>query len=181
MDMNTVRNVGGIGALILVLSPIVGLIPVIGGLINLVGVIMVIVAMYGLSQHYKSPDIFKNYLIGLVVVFVGTILAVVLGGASLLSMGMIGTQEAAGIFGGLIAFISSVLLAFAVLWVGAIIGSFFMRKALLQAAEVTKNENFKWAGNLFLIGSVLLIILIGGVVSWVGAIFLALAFFGLKK
>ena len=179
MDKSTVKNVGGIGSLILVLSPLIGMIPIIGGLINLIGLIMVIYAVYGLSKVYKAPDVFKNYLIGIIIAIVGTVIAGIVGFASIFTV--INSKGVSNLMFGMTSILSSLLIPLVILWIAGIIWGYFVRKAFREASDVAKNENFKWAGDLLLIGNVLLIILIGGLVAWIGLIFQTIVFFGLKE
>ncbi len=186
MDLNTIKNLGGIGALILVFASAINLIPVIGPLINLVGAIVVVAAIYGLSKYYNNPDIFKNFIIGVIIYLVTAIIelvVVVFFGISFLGMLAL-SQSGSNISLAFLpagSFLASILLLLLVPWIGLMAGSFFIKKSLILSGEVTGNVNFKRAGNLLFVGSVLLILLIGPLIMWIGIIFLAISFFGLKK
>jgi len=73
MNLETSKNLGGIGAILLV----IGLVGIIGtgysGMLSLIGLVLVLIAMKGLSDYYKDAGIFNNTLYG----FVTSIIAVV--------------------------------------------------------------------------------------------------------
>jgi len=56
-------------------------------------------------------------------------------------------------------------------------GFFLYRRSFNKVADVTGNNLFSWAGNLFFWGSIATLVLMGIVVVWLGWILLAVAFF----
>ena len=76
MTLETDKSLGGVGAILLV----IGTIPFAGaytGILALVGLILVLIAMKGLSNYYKDSSIFNNALYGIIIAIVGGILFIV--------------------------------------------------------------------------------------------------------
>src|SRR5512138_3065904 len=71
MKFETSKNTGGIGAILM----FVGVIPYISayGLLELVGAILVIVAMNGCTDYYKEAGIFNNTLYAIIMAIVGVV------------------------------------------------------------------------------------------------------------
>ena len=75
MDLETSRTLGGVGAILIVVSGF-GLIGGSGNLVGLVGLILFLIAMNGLANHYRERKIFNIALYGTIVMImriVGTI------------------------------------------------------------------------------------------------------------
>ncbi len=74
MTIETSKTLGGVGALLM----FIGIIPVINsyGVIELVGLILVMVALYNLASYYTERGIFNNALYGLIAGIVGGVIAV---------------------------------------------------------------------------------------------------------
>ena len=74
MNLNTSKNLGGIGALLM----FIGIIPYISyfGIIELIGLILVMVALYNLASHYREGSIFNNALYGLIIGIVGGVISI---------------------------------------------------------------------------------------------------------
>jgi len=69
MLIETSRILGGVGALLM----FIGIFPYINyfGVVELVGLILVMVALYDLAGHYSERGIFNNVLYGLIIGIVG--------------------------------------------------------------------------------------------------------------
>jgi uncharacterized membrane protein len=201
MDPQTSKNLGGVGALLLFIGPLLGFVPyvgVVGGLIGLVGFILVLVALKSFADHYKEASIFNNSLYGFILSIVGGVVFVAALFVTLVSFftNVLGIELATA-FSDPTAF-SNIDWAEAILWenlaahVGALLGSFvilfifvvvaaiFYRKSLTTLAEKTGVGLFSTAGLLLLIGAVLTIILIGFVLIWIAFLLVAIAFFSMK-
>jgi uncharacterized membrane protein len=79
----------------------------------------------------------------------------------------------------------SFLVFFAAVWIGvfviALVQSIFYKRAFDVMAEKSGEGKFKEAGLLMLIGGALTIVLVGGIVFFIGWIFAAMGFFSMKK
>jgi len=164
MDKNTALT-GAIGSLLITLS----ILPYVGVLLNAVGVVLVFVAMKKISAEHPGKGILKDFAIGFVLVLLSS---VVLGfGVA----GLTATAKQGAIKGLLkVAVLSLTVILFYIIMVA---GFFLYRRSFNKVADVTGNNLFSWAGNLFFWGSIATLVLIGIVVVWLGWILLAVAFF----
>jgi uncharacterized membrane protein len=196
MDIATSKIIGGVGAL-LVFIGIFPQISVFGGL-PLVGVILVLIALWGLAGAYKEAGIFNNALIGSAVGVVG-----VFGLAAIIFFAAIGfVQEIVPGWNGdwtalqnigpgdisanitletIGPFIATILLAVVVLFVIFLLVAYFYRKSLRMLADKTGVNMFRTTGTLLLIGAVLTIILVGVILIWIAMLLLAIAFFSIRS
>ena len=201
MNLKTSKTLGGIGAILMVISvlPYISQLPFIG----LIGAILVLVALYGFARAYKESGIFNNALYGILAGIVGVVLALVIGIAVVLPnitdfllkvfpswngdwqtlsslSGMIPNTSNIS-FGDVIPFITAAILVIATLWVFGIIATFFVRRSLVQLSAKTNVGLFSTAGTLLLIGAVLVIVGLGLILMWIGVLLLAIAFFRIRS
>ena len=201
MNIESNKTLGGIGALLM----FIGILPYVNyfGIIELIGAIMVLVALHGFAGYYKEQGIFNNALYGIIAGIVGVVLAIAIGLAIILPSikdfilkiypswngdwstisSLSGTTpNTANIsFTDLIPFISAAIIIFVILWVFAIIATFLLRRSLKQVAEKSGTGLFSTAGLLLLIGAVLIIIFgLGLILIWIAVLILAIAFFTMK-
>ncbi|TCK03323.1 putative membrane protein [Phorcysia thermohydrogeniphila] len=161
---NRTKVLGGVGALLIVLS----FIPYLGLLFGLAGFILLFIALKKASEAYKDRGIFKNFLKGFLVSFLGFLVAGIFAGfavgahrggeSSVLSVGFL-------------------VVAFLLFYVSTVVSVAFYRRALYSLADFTGNDLFMWAGRLFFWGGITTIIVIGSLVMWVGWVLLTVAFF----
>jgi uncharacterized membrane protein len=198
MSIETSKTLGGIGAILM----FIGVIPVanIYGIIELVGLILVMIALYNIGNYYTEKGIFNNALYGLIAGIVGGVVAV---GAIFITVltsltdflyaiypdwngdwtalsGL--TPDPSGItFEGIGSFLGGLLATLLILWVFAIIAAFFARRSLISLSAKSGVGLFSTAGLLMLIGAVLIIALgIGFLLIWISALIMAIAFFTMK-
>ena len=201
MTLETSKTLGGIGALLL----FIGVFPYINyfGIIDLIGVILILVALHGFGSFFKTEGIFNNALYGIIAGIVGVVLAVVIGITIVLNnvkdfllklfpswngnwnslsslSGMTPNTSNIG-FGDIIPFIVAAIVIIAILWIFAIIGAFFLRKSFKELSEKTNVGLFSTTGLILLIGAVLLIVVFGFLLIWIAALLLAIAFFQVKS
>jgi uncharacterized membrane protein len=201
MNLETSRILGGIGALLM----FIGVIPYISyfGIVELIGAILVLTALYSLGRYYQEGGIFNNALYGIVTGIVGVVIAVAVGISVVLVniqdflmklfpswngdwstipslSGMTPNTSNIGI-GDIIPFIVGAILIFVILWVFAIIATFLIRRSLTQLSVKSSVGLFGTAGILLLIGAFLVIVFgLGLILMWIAALILAIAFFSLK-
>ena len=61
MTLESNKTLGGVGALLMVISPLSGFVAgVFSSVLGLVGIILVLIAMKGLADHYSEGGIFNN-------------------------------------------------------------------------------------------------------------------------
>lgn len=200
MNLETSKNLGGIGALLL----FIGAFPYINyfGILDLVGIILVLVALHGFGSYYKEEGIFNNALYGIITGIIGVVVAAAIGLAIILPnikdflmkifptwngdwstisslSGMTPNVSNIGI-GDIIPFISAAIVVLVIFWVFAIIAMYFARRSLKQVSAKTNYGLFSTTGLLMLIGAVLIILFgLGLILIWVSTLILAIAFFGM--
>lgn len=193
MDLKTAKLMGGIGA-ILTLSIVI---PVIGWLLGIAGLVLVLISVKTISDLAKEHKIFTNYLVAAILSFVGS-LALLFGGAALMfrkagvfadalrnfsighglwNYGMMGPDTRGG-HPGLV--ILAVVITIVVAWVFSIVAGYFTKSSFDEMSKKTGEKNFKTAGLLIFLGSILLVLFgAGAIVLLVGVIFEIIAFFSL--
>jgi len=177
MDLKTAKLMGGIGAILTLLS----FIPSIGWLLSIVGFVLVLLAVKTISDEVKESKIFSDYLVA-VVLSVVSVLVLFFGGiASIFGIMRMFMQGAwsMGLRSGAFSALGIILLLL-VAWVISIIGSYFIKSSFDEISKKTGEKNFKTAGLLLFLGAILLIAFgTGAIVSLVGGIFEIIAFFSL--
>jgi uncharacterized membrane protein len=175
-------TLGRIGILI----PIAFIIPFLGIFAGLASAILLLFSHYYFSKAYENTEIFRKALIGTIIMVAGNliggiIIAIGLGtvifSAADTGLNMSNYQELVGqIFGsGLSVFGSIIFLA------AGIVGIYFVFKSLQALAEATSVNLFRTAGILYLIGIITSIILVGGIVMFVGWIIHIIAYFSVRE
>jgi uncharacterized membrane protein len=197
MELQTSKTLGGIGAILM----FIGIIPYISyyGVIELIGLILVMIALYSFASHYKEAGIFNNALYGLIIGIVGGVVAVA---ALIITVLTSLTDFLYAVFPdwngdwtalsgltpnpsnlsleSLVPLLSGIIAVLVILWVAAIISAFFIRRSLGTLSAKSGIGYFSIAGLLILIGAILTIVLVGLLLIWIAFILLAVAFFSIK-
>jgi uncharacterized membrane protein len=196
MTLESSKNLGGIGAILMV----IGVLPIpYATILSLVGLILLLIGLKGLADFYKEGGIFNNALYAIILGIVGVVIAagilVVMFVSTLLELGInisniadwasIGTQLTTVFtdfsnFGLLFNLLGAIAISLIVLFVFAIIAVLFYRRSLTLLASKTGVGLFGTAGLLMLIGAVLTIIVIGALLIWIAWILVAVAFFRIR-
>jgi uncharacterized membrane protein len=198
LSIETSRILGLIGALLM----FIGIIPYINffGIIEVVGLILVMIALYNLGSHYKDGTIFNNALYGLITGIVGAVISVAVVVVTVLTSltdflqtifpdwngdwaalsGL--TPDPTNIsLDSITPFIVGIFTVLLILWVFSIIAAFFVRRSFGALSEKSGIGLFSTAGLLILIGAVLIVIFgIGLILIWISVLLLAIAFYQLK-
>ena len=199
MEIESSKNLGGVGALLIFIGPLLSVLPGIGGytgLLSLVGAILVLIAFKGFADYYSESRIFNNALYAIiagivgVVVFVAVLIVALFGFFSELGLNITNIQDwsslssidfsALGNLDFIFRFIGVILLGVLVLFVFLIITVVFLRRSLGIMATKTGVGLFGTTGLLLLIGAILTIVVIGALLVWVAMLLLAIAFFSIK-
>jgi uncharacterized membrane protein len=196
VNLETNKNLGGIGAILM----FIGVLPIANtyGILELVGLILVLVAMYGLAKHYMESGIFNNALYGVITAIVGVMLFAVVAVYALFgffaglgfSIGIgnftdwvtgLATMDLTNLSLSLISdFVVYILLALVVLFVFVVITAVFLRKSLGLLSAKTGVGLFGTTGIIILVGAILTIIAIGVILIWIAFLLLAIAFFQIR-
>ena len=162
MSLESNKTLGGIGAILLAIP-----------FTNIIGIILVLIAMKGMSDYYNDDDIFKNALYGFIFGVVGVIalVAVIL----MLVFGFAATTTVVTPFAGW----GLVIIAFIVLYVFSLIAAIFYQKSLNTLSEKSGEPMFNTAGLILLIGAIIPVI--GEILKLVAWILAAVGFFNIRK
>jgi uncharacterized membrane protein len=198
LSIETSRILGIIGALLM----FIGIIPYINffGVIEVVGLILVLIALYNLGGYYKDGTIFNNALYGLIMGIIGAVISAVAVIVTVLTSltdflqtifpdwngdwtalsGL--TPDPSNISLDSIApFIVGILTVLLILWIFSIIAAFFVRRSFGALSEKSGIGLFSTTGLIILIGAVLVVVFgIGLILIWISALLLAIAFYQLK-
>jgi uncharacterized membrane protein len=196
MTLESSKIMGGIGALLM----FVGVLPQVNyiGIIELIGLILVLVALHNLANYYKEGSIFRHAMYGVAVAVVGAIIIGVLAVAVVLSnIKDLITQVYPGWNGdwstlqgmtpntanfdptNIFPLIGGLLVVLVIAWVFSIIAAYFIWRSLKQVSNKSNTGLFGTAGLILLIGAIIPII--GLILMWISALMLAIAFFMLKS
>lgn len=189
MTLESSKTLGGVGAILVV----VGFLGFFGtgyaGLLSLVGIILTMIALKGVSDYYNEGGIFNNALYGFItgiiggVVFVATIAAMTLMVILPSEFDWTNPDVFRQYFMDMNALwniIGTIIIAFVVLFIFVIFAAIFFRRSLSKLAMKSGERIFETAGLLWLIGAILTIIAIGFILIWIAWILIAVGFFSIK-
>jgi uncharacterized membrane protein len=176
MSIETGKSLAGIGSLLLVIGTFV---PFLG----IVGLILMMYGMKNLADIYGDQSIFKNALYALVFGIIGIAAAafIVIGlifGGSLLGVSF---GAAGALSGGVIGFIAGIFVAVVVAFIFYVLMAVYFKRAFDTLANKTGVSMFKTAGLLLLIGAILTIVVVGLILIFVAWILLTVAFFSISS
>jgi uncharacterized membrane protein len=192
MTLESDKNLGGVGALLIVLSPIA----MAGtGILAIVGLILLLISLKGMARHFKERRIFDNALYGVVLAVVGVVISLVVIMVTAIAalsrygvdflrpmdwvrMGQIFSRMAN--FGEMWSLFGGIAAAIVVLFVFLIVAVIYFRRTLVTLAAKTDVQLFSTAGLIMLVGAVLIIVVIGLLLVWISFILLTVAFFSIK-
>jgi uncharacterized membrane protein len=199
MSIETSRILGGIGALLM----FIGIFPYINyfGAVELIGLILLMVALNDLAGNYTERGIFNNALYGLIIGIVGGVISIAAIIITVLTSlkdflytlfpdwngdwtALSGLTPDPTNFSleSLVPFLAGVVAVFVIFWVFSIIAAFFVRRSLGTLSAKSDVGLFSIAGLLLLIGAVLIIAFgIGLILMWISVLLLAIAFFQIKS
>ena len=134
-------------------------------LLSLVAAIFLLVAFYEISKKTEVKEIFNNYLTSVIIPVVGAVFIIVVGVTfPVLVRDTTRLPEV----------ISATALT--VSFIAVVASSIFMSKAFRKTGEVLNNKYFTVASTFFLYGAYTLIIFVGVVLLFAGAIYEILGF-----
>ena len=159
------KNYAGIGAILLIFTPI----PAAGLVIGIVGAVLLLMGMKGIADHYQDQSIYQNALMGIIYLIIGIVatFAIILG------------FVLGSIFVGLFA-LGLLLVALVVGFVFYVLGAYSFRKAFSSITQRSGEHMFETAGLILLIGAFLTIVLVGLLLVLIAWILVAIAFFSMK-
>ena len=149
--------------------------------IGLVGLILFLVSMNRLARYYNEPGIFKNVLYGFLITMVGGVVSLIIEFAYLTPLIVRIPQGSTATIAPIISqFILGFIVITGVALLFGVINAVLYWRAFNKLAEKSGIENFKTAGLLYLIGTVLYIVGVGIILVWIAWIYAANGFHALK-
>jgi uncharacterized membrane protein len=190
-DVRKMSLLGGVGSLLILLI----LVPVVGAVLAIVGFILVILAVYYFSKAAKSMQIFRDYLVSVIILAVGIAIAIIYALSALFTPSVIKllqmvsntTNSTSTTSATTVATLTQtigipLLIAAIILIATAIISTVYLRRSFKSLAIKSGVKLFDTASLLYFIGAVLIIVFgIGLLVIFVALILQVIAFFSLKK
>jgi uncharacterized membrane protein len=160
LSLSQAKTLGQVGS-ILVFIPV----------LNIIGYILILVSINDIAEGVQDRSVFTNAMIAVVLQIAGVAVGLFIIFAGIAS-GVLtaGMSAAEGIVGGL-----------SVVWICFVMTAYFLRKSYTTMASKLGVSQFGTAGLLFLIGSALVIILVGFILIFVAYIFQAIAFFSMRE
>lgn len=199
MDLEMSKNLGGVGAILLVIGSLATFGTPYALVLDLIGIILVLVALNGLAGYYREDGIFYNAIYSIVVAIIG---AVVLGGLvvfvvlnALTSIPGFPSnwQDPTAVsnfftnffsnpanYNTILEFAAQLVASWAIFIVFLTVAGYFAWRSLRTVASKSAVGLFGTAGLLIFIGAILTIVFIGLLLIWIGAILLAVAFFQMR-
>ena len=194
MTLETSKNLGGIGAILIFIGVIPWIAPY-GGILALVGLILALIGFKGLADYYKEAGIFNNALYAVIAAIVGGVAV-----AAIAFIGLVGFFSDLGItlsdwtnaaafssinptaisLNVITDFLAYIAIAIVIAFVFLIITAFLLRKSLGLLSSKTGVGLFGTTGLIILIGAVLTIVLIGVILVWIAMLLMAVAFFQIR-
>jgi uncharacterized membrane protein len=200
MDLTTSKNLGGVGAILMVVAgPLLIFAAPYAGLLALIGFILALIALKGLGDYYNESAIFNNALYGFIVGIVGGVVSVAVVFFTVLTSltdflytlypdwngdwtalsGL--TPDPSNLsLDNLMPLLGGLFAALIILFVFVILTAWLYRKSLNSVSVKSGVGMFGTAGLLLLIGAVLTIIIVGFLLIWIALILLAVAFFSIR-
>lgn len=194
MTLESSKNLGGVGAILLFIGVLPWIAPY-GWILGLIGLLLVMLGFKGLADYYQEAGVFNNALYAVILTIVGVVIfAVLLFTAAVGFLSALGlsfsnmadwsaviTEWSTGAAPDLtivLDFAAQILLAGVALWICLIIGAVLLRKSLGVVSAKSGVGLFGITGLLILIGAVIPVI--GLLIIWIGVLLLAVAFFSVR-
>jgi uncharacterized membrane protein len=182
MNFEETKKMAGEGALLLLLS----IIPYVGWVLGIVGIILLVKSMREFSNCYHDESIYRHawtgvkyYIVALIAVTVA-VSALIIGLASASAFTITGFTNfvfTAGFGVGLAAFLGGLVVAF----VFYVLAATNLRTTFNTLAEKSGDHSLAVAATLLLVGSILTIFVIGLVLIFIAWLFATIGFFSMRQ
>jgi len=197
MTFESSKNLSAVGSLLIVIGAASGFATSFSGILSLVGIILLLIGLKGLAEHYKEEGIFKNALYSIITAVVGCVVGIGIiattAVAALADIGIewaniedwgnigtdVGTVFADFDFSAIATLLGAILVGVIILFVVMIVAMYFLRKSMDQLSTKSGVGLFGTAGILMLIGAIIPIV--GYLLIWIGFILATVAFFQMNK
>ena len=161
MTLESNKTLGGIGAILLAIP-----------FLNLIGIILVLIALKGMADYYNDEEIFKNALYGFIFGIIGSVALV-----AFILMLVLGFSTISPVIAPLSGF-GLVVITIIVLYVFSLIAAIFYKRSLDSLSEKSGEHIFNTAGLILLIGAAIPVV--GEILKLVAWILAAVGFFNIR-
>ena len=170
-NLESSKTLAGIGTILLIFSAV----PIVG----IIGMILLMVGLKGLSEYYKDDNIYRSAIWGVIYGIIAIIaLSVGLFWSVISSMfSSIAAGSGIGAIFGLLAFLLVLVLTF----IFFLLMAMNFRRCFNALADRSGEQLFRTAGTLLFIGAILTIILVGIVLLFIAWIIATIAFFSIRS
>jgi len=177
-EISSARIICGIGSILMLLI----FIPIIGIALFIAGIILVAIGIKQISDALKREDIYRNYLIYLVlgVIAIVIIYIGVIGIVIRWFTGYIPPMPRIS-FPNIIRISLEVIVILVVAWIVFILSSLFYKRSFDEIAKTFNISLFSITAIIYLIGSILTIIGIGLILIYIAIILQTISFFMLPE
>jgi len=167
---------------------------------SIIGIILVLVGMKGLSEYYKDSRIYNGLVIGIILLIIGTVLPIaggvillfgIVGGIGFIGSSYNGYYSGYGGFDGdlgigavgasLILLVVGVVICFIIAFILDLLAVRYIKNCFHVLAERSGKNLFHTAGTLMWVGAILTIVGVGFFLIWIGFIIAAVGFFTLDE
>ena len=149
---------------------------------SLIGWALWLVAMGKLSQDLDDRSIFRNALVSFLVPLIGGLVLWILFWVILIVLAAVfGNIPSMGDSLEMGAFVLFIILAGMLAWALIVVSSIYQAKVCKSLASHFGDSSFSMAATLFNLGGWLSILLVGGLLIWVGWLIVMIAFFKKSK
>ncbi|MCW4001287.1 MAG: DUF996 domain-containing protein [Candidatus Bathyarchaeota archaeon] len=162
---------------------LLGLIPTVGWVLGIIGIVLLLRATKELSYYYQDESINRNAWTGLkyyIIALIAAAVAISVGVISFATTGLMAGAPfsfAAGIVGGIVAIIVGLIIAF----IFYVLAAVHLRKAYETLAQKTGEGSFNTAGTLLMLGAYLTLLFgVGLILIFVSWIFVIIGFSSMK-
>ncbi|WP_448590124.1 DUF996 domain-containing protein [Thermodesulfobium sp.] len=160
------KILGGVGSGLIAFA----LIPGIGYIFFIIGVIMFIISIHNISKLLNEGEIYSNIIKSFLIGILGTVISLFLG-----------LYTFASVFSGHWNFGANIFLSLIIFYSFTIASAVFFRKSLVSIASFTDNELFKTAGDVMFWSAILTILALGFIGMFISWILLSIAFFTMSN
>jgi uncharacterized membrane protein len=162
-----------IGTILLIIGVFV---PYGGAVVQIIGIILLMMAIKGFSNYYRDPEMYQNAFTGILYYIIAAIAGAVALGSLALGIASVSTLFVIGLGLGIIVFIVALVIAF----IFYLLAASRLRRTFYDLSQKTGEQSLHTAGTLLWIGALLSIILVGWVLIFIAWIFAALGFFNMR-
>jgi uncharacterized membrane protein len=167
MSVESNKNLAGIGALLIAIGSFTGV-------LTIVGAILLMIGLKGLSDYYKENSIYQNALYAVIFLIIGGI-----AGVALVSLLAISGFAFLSIFAG-VGIALGIIATLVIVFIFYLLAAIYIKRSMNMLAQKTGEAMFNTAGTLFLVGAILSIILVGLFIVFIAWILATIAFFSIK-